>query len=329
MKLNRQLKYMQQIVVVTGLLVIGLFLAACGITQSKTFTIGVINLTPSLEPVLEGFKDGMTERGYVEGENTTYIYEGPTGSIDKLAAAAQGLVGADVDLILSITTPATQAAQRATAGTDIPVVFVPVTDPVSAGIVQSLRQPGGNVTGITTGGSEESRLHWQLKIAPNIKKVFIPYNPDDSSKASLAATEAAAAKLNIELVTQVATTPDEVSAVIETMPKDVEAIFILSDGFMESQTDKLVEAAVEHGLPLSATNLKLVEAGILFSFGFQPYGVGQQASRLADQILRGAKPAGLRVETAEFILVINLQSAEAIGLEIPDDVIRDAHTIIR
>jgi putative ABC transport system substrate-binding protein len=329
MKLNRQLKYMQQIVVVTGLLVIGLFLAACDITQSKTFTIGVINLTPSLEPVLEGFKDGMTERGYVEGENTTYIYEGPTGSIDKLDAAAQGLVGADVDLILSITTPATQAAQRATAGTDIPVVFVPVTDPVGAGIVQSLRQPGGNVTGITTGGSEESRLHWQLKIAPNIKKVFIPYNPDDSSKASLAATEAAAAKLNIELVTQVATTPDEVSAVIETMPEDVEAIFILSDGFMESQTDKLVEAAVEHVLPLSATNLKLVEAGILFSFGFQPYGVGQQASRLADQILRGAKPAGLRVETAEFILVINLQSAEAIGLEIPDDVIRDAHTVIR
>lgn len=329
MKLNQQLEYKQQIVVITCLMVIGLLLAACGITQPKTFTIGVINLTPALDPVLEGFKDGMTERSYVEGENVTYIYEGPTGSIDKLDAVAQGLVEADVDLILSITTPASQAAQRATVGTDIPVVFVPVTDPVAAGIVQSLRHPGSNVTGITTGGSEEVRLQWQLKIAPNIKKVFIPYNPDGSSKASLAATEAAAAKLNIELVPQVATTPDEVTAVIETMPEDVEAIFILSDGFMESQADKLVEAAVEHGLPQSSTNLGLVEAGILFAFGHRPYSIGQQASRLADQVLQGAKPADLPVETSEFFLAINLQAAGAIGLEVPYNVLEAADTIIR
>ena len=315
-----------------GVIVAALLLTACGgfgATSAKTYTIGVVNLTPSLDPVWEGFKAGMTERGYIEGENVTYLYEGPVGSIDKLDAAAQKLVEADVDLILSITTPATQAAQRATAETDIPVVFVPVTDPVAVGIVQSLKQPGGNITGITTGGSEGKRLQWQSMLTPNIKKVYVPYNPDGSSKASLAVTEAAAAKLNIELVTQVATTPDEVIAAGETMPADVEAIFILSDGFMESQMDKWAQVALEHRIPVSSTNLKLVESGALFSFGFRPFSSGEQAARLADQILQGTRPAELPVETSEFYLDVNLRTAEAIGLQIPDTILRQADVIIR
>jgi len=258
-------------------LVSSLMLGACAGTNKKTkYTIGVVNLTPSLDPALDGFKASMTERGYIEGENVTYLYDGPVGSADKLDAAAQKLVEADVDLILALTTPASQAAQRATAETNIPVVFLPLTDPVAAGIVQSLKQPGGNITGVTSGGSEAKRLQWQLEMTPNIKKVFVPYNPDGSSKASLALTEAAAAELNIELVTQVATTPDEVIAASETMPADVEAIFILSDGFMESQIDKWIQVALEKHLPISSTNLELVESGALFSYGWRSDRVGQQ-----------------------------------------------------
>jgi len=316
--------------ILAGIIVIGLLLSGCSsVAQAQTFTIGVVNLSPSLDPSWEGFKAGMTELGYVESENVTYLYEGPVGSVDKLDAAAQRLVEAHVDLILSITTPATQAAQRATAETDIPVVFVPVTDPVGAGIVQSLRQPGGNITGITTGGSEEKRLQWQLELTPDIKKVYVPYNPDGSSKASLAVTEAAAAKLNVELVPQVATSPDEVTAAVEAMPDDVEAIFVLSDGFMESQIGKWVEVALERGLSLSSTNGALVEAGVLLSFGHDPYSIGQQAARLAAQILEGTEPADLPVETSEFFLSLNLRTAEAIHLDIPDTILRQAATIIR
>jgi len=212
---------------------------------------------------------------------------------------------------------------------NIPVVFFPLTDPVSAGVVQSLKQPGGTITGVTAGGSEAKRLQWQLELTPNIKKVYVPYNPDGSSKASLALTEATAAELNIELVTQVATTPDEVITASETMPADVEAIFILSDGFMESQIDKWIQVALEKHLPISSTNLQLVESGALFAYGWRSDSVGQQAARLADQILLGTKPAELPVERSEFYLEINLRTAEAIGLEIPDEVLEAADTIVR
>src|SRR5512145_2630713 len=116
-----------------GFLLLNLLLIACESAAPKTYTIGVINFARTLEGTVNAFKEGMTELGYVEGKNVTYIYEGPVNA-DKLDAVAQGLVAAKVDLILALTTPATKAAQKATVNTDIPVVFIPVTDPVGAGV---------------------------------------------------------------------------------------------------------------------------------------------------------------------------------------------------
>ncbi len=110
--------------ILVGVVVLSLLLAACGgPAKPKTYTIGVINLAPTLEDTITGFKQGMTELGYIEGENVTYIYAGPAGSIDELDGKAQDLVKAKVDLIFSISTPAAQAAKKATADNNIPVVF--------------------------------------------------------------------------------------------------------------------------------------------------------------------------------------------------------------
>ncbi len=148
-------------------------LTACFAPPLQNYTIGVINTVPDLDATLEGFKEGMTELGYVEGENVTYLYEGATVDMDELDSVAQGLAAANVDLILSITTPATQAAQRATADNNIPVVFVPVTDPVGAGLVDSLKSPGGNITGVTFGIQEGRRLEWLIQVAPAIEQVSV------------------------------------------------------------------------------------------------------------------------------------------------------------
>ena len=142
MKFNKQ-----QMLVVTLFIVTGLLLAACGTPQPQTFTVGVVNLTPTLNPTFDGFMAGMAELGYVEGENVTYIYEGPVGAIDALEPAVQKLMEAEPDLVLSISTPATLRAKAALEGTDIPLVFSPVNDPVGSGVVDSLRNPGGNLTG--------------------------------------------------------------------------------------------------------------------------------------------------------------------------------------
>ncbi|MCP5095838.1 MAG: hypothetical protein GY943_09815 [Chloroflexi bacterium] len=170
------------------LLMIGLvgltavFLTQC--RQPEPYTIGVVNFLPVMDNVLDGFKDGMIEFEYVEGESIQYVYDGPVDGTDMLDEMAQGLVEQDVDLILAFSTLGTIAAQKATTGTDIPVVFVPVTDPVGNNIVADLNAPGGNITGITNGGSEGRRLEWLIEIVPGIEQLYILYNPTDGSATS-------------------------------------------------------------------------------------------------------------------------------------------------
>ncbi|MFC1975999.1 ABC transporter substrate-binding protein [Chloroflexota bacterium] len=328
MKHKQQLKYLP---IFIGLFIItGLLLAACGGGQ-KTYTIGVINIVPVLDSTLVGFKEGMTELGYIEGENITYVYEGATVDMGKLDSVAQGLVAADVDLILSITTPATQAAQRATATTDIPVVFVPVTDPIGAGLVDSLKQPGGNITGVTFGIQEARRLEWLVQIVPTIEQIYIPYNPEDQSPVlALETLSEAAMKLGVELITHEVRNLEEVMVAIENIPEEADAIFLLPDSLVATRASDLVEAATELQLPTSGANAEVVKAhGVLISYAMGQISSGKQAARLADQIFQGIKPADLPVETAEFYLAINLKTAEAIGLDISDEILLQADIIVR
>jgi putative ABC transport system substrate-binding protein len=305
---------------------------ACSRTRlQETYTIGVVNLSPLQEGTWVGFKEGMADLGYIEGENVTYLYEGATDNMDRLDPVAQGLVEADVDLILSITTPATQAAQRATAGTDIPVVFVPVTDPVGAGLVDSLRHPGGNITGVTPGTQEGRRLEWLIRVVPTIEQVYAPYNPKDRSAVLALGTVRKAAKtLGIEIITRKASTPEQVAAAFENIPEDADAIFFLPDSLINARVDDWIETAIELELPTSAPNLVAVEGGHLTTYGIDlEVAARQKAARLADQILQGIEPADLPVETAEFYSAINLKTAKAIGIDISDEVLLQADIIIR
>ena len=126
------------------LLVVLLIVNACGST-SEPLTIGVVNISPGLDVTLEGFKEGLAEAGFVEGEKVTYVYEGASGGIQGLGSAIAAVRAADVDLIFSITTPASVAVKRSIDGTDVPGVFAPVLDPVKSGLVESLGQPGGPI----------------------------------------------------------------------------------------------------------------------------------------------------------------------------------------
>jgi putative ABC transport system substrate-binding protein len=312
-----------------GVIVIALLLTACGVTP-KTYTIGIINISSNQETTLRGFKEGMTELGYVEGNNVTYIYEGPVNA-KKLDATAQGLVNAEVDLILSLTTPATQAAQRATAGTAIPVVFIPVTDPVGAGVVKSLTKPGGNITGVTYTSQEGKRLEWLLQIAPTIKHVYIVYNPKDQSPVlALKSAKETAATLGIELVTREATTTDEAKTAFMNIPENTDAIFVLPDSIVNTNIVDTYRMAIELKLPTSGPNVNTINDGALSAYGVDlTIAAKKQAARLASQILKGAKPADLPVETAEYFSAINLKTAQAIGLEIPDTTLRQANIIVR
>jgi putative ABC transport system substrate-binding protein len=239
-------------------------------------------------------------------------------------------VEADVDMILSITTSATKAAQQATANTDIPVVFAPLTDPVGAGVVKSLKRLGGNMTGITFSLQEGRRLQWLVEIASGIEEIYIPYNPDDRSAVlALEIASTTAAKLGVELITRRVRNLEEVTAAIEDIPEKADAVFILPDSLVGSRVLELIEEANIRKLPTSGPNYRLIEQGVLTVYGQWQDATATQAARLADQILRGIKPADLPVEMAEFYLAINLKTAEAIGLDISDEILLQADIIIR
>lgn len=308
-----------------------LLLSGCGDTgQNETYTIGVVNLAAAFDPILEGFKAGMEEAGYKESENVTYLYEGPAANPDALDEVLENLKNNDVDLVLTFGTTATLKAKQLLEGTDIPVIFGPVTDPVSAGIVTDLINPGGNITGIRTGNPTPKRLEWLMTIAPDIKRIYVFNNPNDkSSAAAIEALAETASLYGVELVVRDAGNPDEIDAGLNAIPDDVDAIFIPASAFYEAQISKFIAAANQSKLPLAAPATANVWTGALTSFGHDNIPLGKQASRMAIQILSGVKPSDLPIENADLFLAINLLAANTIGLNIPDEILRQADIVVR
>ena len=323
--------YQRTLLIIVITLISSLIFGACsGTGEKKMYTIGVVNLAAAFEPILDGFKAGMADNGFIEGDNVTYLYDGPAANPDALDPVLENLKSKNVDLILTFGTTATLKAKKALEGTDVPVIFGPVTDPVSAGIVTDPLNPGGNLTGIRTGNPTPKRLEWLMAIAPDIQRIYVFNNPNDnSSVAAVTALTETAPQFNVELVIHDAGTPEEIDAGLAAMPEDVDAIFLPASAFYEAQLNKFISAANEHKLPLAAPATANVVTGALTSFGHDNIPLGKQASRLAVQILRGVKPADLPIETADLFVAVNLKAAGIIGLTIPDEVIRKTDIVVR
>jgi len=298
--------------------------------ETKKVTIGIVSLAASLDGLITGYQTAMGELGYAEGKDITYIYNGAVGDINLLNAEAQKMVDAKVDLILAVSTSAAVAAKEVTAGTNIPVLFFPSADPVGAGVVTDLQHPGGNVPGIISGQSASKELEWLTKVVPGVKRVYAPYNPDDSGPSTIIKTVSADAEtLGVEIVTAETRTKEDVLAALDTMPDDIDAIFIIADNLVGAQMSDLVAFAIEKKLPLATNSKNYVEMGALMGFGGDQLELSRQAARMSQQILKGTPAGDLPVETADFYLSLNLVTASAIGHTIPDDVLGAAKDIIR
>lgn len=325
MKHSHYLRY-SPLLIAIFFIITGLLLTACGdTTQDKTYTIGVVNSAPGLATILDGFKAGMAELGYVEGKDITYIYKAVGTDNESADREIKSLMTQKVDLLLTLGT-APLRAKLAVEGTQMPVLFVAAIDPVGQGLVKSIRQPGGNLTGTQSGTNISKTLEWLLKLAPGTKKIYVPYNPDEPASVSVAVTlRASAAQSGVEMVFEEAYTPETAVTAIKTLPKDV-AVYIVPTS--DDVTD-IIQATIEHGVPAGTYMEEHLQAGALFKYAASPSALGKQSARMADQILKGVKPADLPVETAEYFLTINLKTAKAIGLDIPDDILEQADIIVR
>jgi putative ABC transport system substrate-binding protein len=194
-----------------------------------------------------------------------------------------------------------------------------------------MRQPGGNITGVTFGPQEAMRLKWLIRIAPEIKRIYVPFNPKDKSPVlALKMVRNAAAKLGVELITREVHDPETREDAVLNIPAEADAVFALPDSYIGTRISDLAATATKRNLPLSAANIMYVRSyDVLTSFGIDQHLCGKQTARLADQIFKGARPADLPVELAEFYLAVNLKTAKTIGLTIADEILRQAHLIVR
>lgn len=294
-----------------------------GSGAADSATVGVLQLVEhgSLDAAYEGFLAGLADNGYVEGENLTVNYQNAQNGQDNLMSMSQQLVGEDPDLLLGVATLAAQSLVNAT--TEIPITVTAVTDLIDAGLVESMEEPGGNVTGTTDMVPIDQQIALLLSIVPDAETVGIMYNSGESNskiQADLAQEALEAAGVKVEVRT--ATSTNDVQQVTQGLANSVDAIYIPTDNTFASAAAIVGEVAMETKTPVVTGSTEQTENGGLATYGIDYYSLGEQTGAMAAKILKGeATPADMPIESAEKLqLVINEDMAEALGIN-PDDIV--------
>jgi putative ABC transport system substrate-binding protein len=320
------------VVALLTLAVLAVPLAARAQPRPKIARIGVLTLsTASWTPDGEAFQHGLRDLGYVKDQNVAFDHRDAAGRADRLPVLAGELIRLKVDVIVTESNVAALAAKQAT--TTIPIVMAIAGDPVRAGLVGSLASPGGNVTGLTLMQTELSRKRLQLlqEAAPSTTLVAVIWNPTDPAAADfLRETEVAARSLGLKLHAIEARSPAELDAAFKVAGElRPSAFFTLPGGMFLANARRIVDFAAKHRLPGVFSNRYFVEAGGLLSYAPNLTAQWRRAAVFVDKILKGAKPADLPIEQpTQFELVINLRTAKALGLVIPQSVLARADEVI-
>jgi putative ABC transport system substrate-binding protein len=293
----------------------------------KIARVGIIDDAP----IWDHFRQGLREAGYVEGQNLAIEYRSADGQPDRLAGAARELAAMPVDVIAVSGTAAARAAQQAT--TTIPIVMIAIGDPIRAGLVPNLARPGANTTGNTILGAEMSAKRLQVfkELIPQLSRAAFLWNSNNGShQAYLDEWRALAPKLGLHLIfVDVHSANQFESAFAAMMQERPDALSLTADPFHMTHVGWVIDFAAKHGLPAMYVVRDNVEAGGLISYGPSIADLYRRAAGYVRKILEGTKPADLPVEQpVKFELVINLKTAKALGLTVPDKLLALADEVI-
>jgi ABC-type uncharacterized transport system substrate-binding protein len=281
---------------------------------------------------LRGFRQGLKEAGYIEGENIIIVYRWADDRTDQLPLLAADLVSRSVAAIITAGNPSSIAAKAAT--TTIPIIFIVGTDPVQLGLAASLSRPGGNLTGINLFTSElvAKRLEVLRDLLPQAKRVGVLVNPADAGATvpQLNEIDAAARAMGLQIQVHNADTRDEIDVAFEAMGRDrPDAVFVSSTVFLNGRRLQLAQLSTFYRLPAIYGLRDFVEVGGLISYGSDIIDSFRQAGRYVGRIVKGAKPADLPIVKADkFELVINTRTARMLGLTLPSSLLGRADEII-
>jgi putative ABC transport system substrate-binding protein len=300
--------------------------------QAKVYRIGV--LTPGFPPpgLLEAFRDGLRDLGYVEGKSVAIEWRFAEGRNERLAGLAEGLVQLKVDVIFAVNTPAAQAAKKATGS--IPIVIARLADPVGTGLVSSVSRPGGNITGLSSITDEVAvkRLEFLMEIFPGLSRVAAIWNAGNPGARNVVKViEHAIPSLGLELQLIPVRAPSDFDGAFEAAAaRRAQALFVVDDVLVTTHKARFLDLAAKYSIPVVASYREFAEAGALMTFGTSvPYEY-RRAADFVDRILKGAKPADLPIEQpTKLLYVINLRTARALGLTIPPALLLRADEVFR
>ena len=315
------------------LLTAALLLTGCGSsgddagsgTDAEQLKIGIMQFGEftALQNATKGFIDGLAEAGYVDGENIAIHQLSAAAEAANCPSIADTLINENSDLILAVATPCASAIKEKTS--DIPVLFTAVTDPAGSGLIASNDAPGANLTGTSDMNPVEQQIALGKQLIPDAKKVAVMYcSSESNSKIQSDLAEAAIKEQGMESVVKTISAIDEAKSAIESLKGQVDFIYIPTDNTLADGMTTVAAAANECGIPTIVGESGMVGNGGLATYGINYYELGKATAAMAVKILKGeASPADMPVEyqTSEDILevAINTETAEKLGVTIPDD----------
>jgi putative tryptophan/tyrosine transport system substrate-binding protein len=300
--------------------------------QTKVYKIGWLSARAASNSGQEVIVRMLRDLGYVEGKNIAFEYRYANNQLDRFPALADELVRLKVDVLLTPGTPGALAFKNATK--TIPILFLDVTDPVAAGLVDSLARPGGNITGFSSIEAvlAGKRLELLKETVPKISRVAVLWNPHDPSSAQQwKESQLAARELGLQLHSMEVSSADQFeSAFKKANQVHSSALFVISSALAFSNQNRIADLATKYRLPAIYTRGDFVDSGGLISYGSDQAERLRRAAAMVDKILKGTKPADIPVEQpTKFELVINLKAAKQIGLTIPPNMLVRADKVIK
>jgi putative ABC transport system substrate-binding protein len=317
-----------------GILVVAVLaapLAAEGQTPGNVRRVGIIHQGGPYEVLVDGLRQGLRELGLEEGKNLIVDIRA-TSDLKAVEEAARDLERGNVDLIYTVATSVTVAAKRATMHT--PIVFFAGTDPVAAGLVESLAKPGGRLTGVHSLSTDltAKRLEILKELMPKLGRVVTFYNPGNAvSREGVRLGREAARQLGVQLVERHVSSVEELRLGLQQLkPREVDAYFYTTDLMAVSHAELIIAAARVKRLPTMFEEIGIVAKGALASYGHSFYENGRTSAKYVQRILTGTNPKDLPVENFYKIqFALNLRTAREIGLTVPPSVLARADEVIQ
>ena len=318
------------------ILLVSTLLVGCGNTantlgtnKNEVIKIGITQIAehPALDLAREGFIEGLKSKGYEEGKNIEIDYQNAQGDMSVAQTIGNNFATQKKDLILAIATNTAQAAYNATK--DIPILITAVTDPVKAGLVKSFDKPDTNVTGTSDAVPIDNQFKLLKTLVPDAKKIGILYNTSEvNSEIQVNAAKEISAQFGFEIITSGITNINDISQSLDSLLDKVDVIYIPTDNVVASSMPLIYSRAMERNIPIIGAEGAHVESGALATEGIDYYKLGLQTGIMAVEVIEGKNPKDMEVTTLKDTeLVINMDTAKKLNIEIPKELIERAKII--